>query len=369
MIVLTCKIWHDIGLEFLYRSVIVTNWQSTNLLYQAFEHHAERAKWLFRLKLYVYDKPEDGEFKALANVLAQRCTNLHAFTIVTLPEPLFEDHSNSRAFKAISSLPSLSYVSLQVDETDCTSVKMTDMLASAGKLSQLFIHGASDSIFYPPPMSTTSLQPFIPALNSLDLITPSLRFLDSLSCWSMPGLRRLSIFLPYLKDPYPALKAAIERLLRDSLGVQLEALQVQSFSPTQTDLSTILGYCPNLTSLSAGFAQITPSHASDTTPLRGCHHEKLEYLGFTPPDAAQIVLPFISNQNFPRLTTLRVLSLTFPHWFVQRGPDAPDPKDVNTWSALRERYREVGIRLEDCTGNPVGTGSVGLGTKATMAVR
>lgn len=185
------------------------------------------------------------------------------------------------------------------------------------------------------------------------------------SSWNMPELYSLQVNFP--RDD----EMAIVKRLLVSFGKSLRSLGFVFGTTRSVDMPWILHSCPHLRMLTFDEMAIFPEGANSFG------HERLEHVGIfgydlivfkvdrqpqlryrAPPANSEALrnIQWLSKQNFPSLSTIRVINDKLLERYSDFGGraavlDAQSPGFLD----LERRCVAEGIRFEDCTGNLFGT--------------
>ncbi len=156
-------------------------------------------------------------------------------------------------------------------------------------------------------------------------------------------------------------------------GARLLTLNLRAYYDHSMDVQSFLFLCPNLTALSLDINRHLQEHIVPSP------HENLSRIGFHSRDTLfsfpedETDSPYwmrhrqqgpldinklanLSKVNFPRLSSVRIMSrLALTYYLRRGGMTALDVANSAAWIQLCRRCATEGIRLEDATGSEFGT--------------
>ncbi|KIY48402.1 hypothetical protein FISHEDRAFT_43360 [Fistulina hepatica ATCC 64428] len=392
-IISTCRKWKELGAEFLYRCLFFDDPSKLHLLCTLMDagmgtsttQTQTHCWWTRRIHLTRYYAStargahlRDIE-RALISVL-ERCPNLEIFVVDwpmagsgfggvanalgaylrtvswTLPA-----ESMARAIWALDELPSLLAVSLTFDEGMCSD----------------------DSDGRVPLGAAEGMQLTLPALQQLTLRGHVVQFVEQAYEWALPSLRALTLDLGGRRSDLPDILTFLQQH-----GQHLRFLDVNC-GPA-VDIARVLDVCPRLEQLAFNAdwrvlptEDAPPSGTAGTEPRSALvmyPHEHIRSVGLhgliyafgvghaaayasAEPFRATIVqrsndlnVAALNKLNFPRLERVRSLSRPLlldlnREGGPSQGPDGGYARWERWWSA----FTNMGVRLEDCTGQVLGT--------------
>ncbi|KAJ3477547.1 hypothetical protein NLI96_g10385 [Meripilus lineatus] len=208
-------------------------------------------------------------------------------------------------------------------------------------------------------------------IEHLSLRGYSADFIDQAIAWEFPKLHTLAFDFITYRDDFPDLMEFLENVGKRLIELDLNCI------PTQ-DVAAILELCPLLTTFAFNpdwrlpiepgnqFSILVNAPHENITTI-GCHQllhafgvgYAAAYSGYDPL-ATQYIrcsndLNFaaMTKANFPNLERIRVLSRSLLRDL--EAANGPDLVCFERWERWSSRCADEGVRLEDCTGEELGT--------------
>jgi hypothetical protein len=225
----------------------------------------------------------------------------------------------------------------------------------------------------------------LPFLEQLEVTGPCTAFVDEVTGWTLPRLRSLTLDTESEGDNLPDL---LEFLTNHGTG--LEYLDVNGFSEVPQPIPDILNLCPMLSTLVFNpdwklFPATTQQHEYAVAVLARTPHNAITHIGLHDLTTALAVLEdpateaedpernlgrtihrqalrfrndavfrALTKKNFPSLKVVRAVSR--PLLAALERWDGPEEREgVKRWQRWWDDCTKAGIRLEDCTGDFLGT--------------
>ncbi|PCH33809.1 hypothetical protein WOLCODRAFT_94220 [Wolfiporia cocos MD-104 SS10] len=366
----TCRAWRTLGAEFLFRFLYFNDPSYLQQFGPILNNNPNYGRWVKRIHITRYYAGLGATMyemqKSLGSII-RHCPNLEIFVVSW---PL--SHSFSAVAYALRHRSkTLHTLSLNVPTASLgKAIVMLQTLPSLKSLHLEFEGSCPEDIELG---ASSDLEIALNDLQQLSLRGPCGDFVEQAIGWKMPSLQSLSLdFLSYRND----LPDIVDFLAHH--GAHLTFLDINCIP--DLDVPTILDLCPLLTTFAfnldwriesahtdiwgAGTLVHRP-HANITTI--GCH-QLLHAFGVG--DAAKYAAadPFtthvvrrrndanfaaITRAAFPRLARVRVLNRTLLR-DLERA-DGPARDCYERWERWWDQCAAQGVRLEDCTGAPLGT--------------
>ncbi|EIN09311.1 hypothetical protein PUNSTDRAFT_113711 [Punctularia strigosozonata HHB-11173 SS5] len=356
-IVGTCKLWRNIGAEYLFRSLFFQDPKRLELLRSTLEKESMLGRWTKKLHLNFLSAPlastkvED----AIVSVIKQ-CKNLEIAMLNRSLAPVFP--------RIADALCSYNRKSLRVVHWEVPGEALPKVIATLSGLP--YLTSAHIDIARPTSEvhlgSTANLALRLRHLRHLSLSGFLEDFVEQAIGWTLPALTSLALDFGLERSDLPNV---LELLKQHGLG--LTSLDVTSIVPL--NVPAALALCPSLTQLA-----FNPNWALDgsggalghaSVERVGLHQLLSAFgvglaLGPEDPVSAQVVrrandanFAMLTKDAFPRLRAVRALSRTLLRELNRA--DGPAEECYPRWEAWWRQCDRQGIRLEDCTGAELGT--------------
>ncbi|KDQ60432.1 hypothetical protein JAAARDRAFT_606455 [Jaapia argillacea MUCL 33604] len=368
-IVSTCKRWRQIGSEYLFKYVFLENGSRLRQLCALMDQESTVGKFTKRFHLVRYH-PERVSIQNMENAVVsiiRHCPNLEVFAITW---PI--DVSFGPIADALCTFCSHSIRSVQWTIPFEALPRLIWALESLPNLSSLYIQFGQPVSEVVHLGAAANITLSLPNLSQLSLANFFEDFLDQATGWDLPVLRNLSLDFGNSRENLPDVMDFLSEH-----GSQLTYLDL-NFIPV-LDVPTILELCPALKTFSFNPDWRLPiaQTALPTNPFVrrphlnithiGCH--KLLYAfgvgfastyGSVDPLRTHIIrrtndmnFAALNKTNFPSLKYIRVLSRGLLS-DLERA-NGPDQRCTERWERWWKQCAVQGIRLEDCTGDLLGT--------------
>lgn len=367
-IMLTCKAWSRVGVEFMYRSFLLCDPHRLRKLCEILDGNSKIGRWTRSICIYKDTRRGTGDitFSNMGDSLVsivRHCSHLRVF-IIDPPignrvfPPLADSlrtycpllmsvqwqppyDSQGKVMPALRTLRSL--VSLEI----VLLCPLPDR-ESDGTLTGL--RGSDDISF--------------PHLRELSLRGSIQDFLEQLPSWHLPSLSHLTLDFGLSRFDFPDIVEVL-----GTHGHQLKCLDVNSVPPL--DVPHMLSTCPNLDTFCFnldwqldGFLNEVPHQHIRNIGLHGLKHAfGVGYAGVVAgvnPFDAVILRRRNDNNfaalvkvNFPLLAVVRVLDPMLLRALNKEDGPAPGVC-YDRWERWWEQCARQRVRLEDCTGNDLG---------------
>jgi hypothetical protein len=361
-IVLVCKLWHQLGTELLFESVLLEKPDHLGSIFWIVQNRPELALWTRRITVHPFIPPQEavssGVSEALQVVL-HYCSQVES---IHLSFWFSNEHTLSFASRLPSSLRRLVWT-----VQSSTASLIANLLSSLKALEVLDISSIKD------PESEQSAVHISVTPASEDILMPELRslslrgqqtdFLAVVAIWRMPKLHSLSF---HFHSEATSNKLGLEIL--NVCAPQLRILELNTVMPW--NIVAILDRCPSLERLA--FNPDWPLKKLVNQP-----HPKIRSIGLhelwyaaeigqgalyskmQPIRAAAIRtsnnhnIQNITRMSFPKLERVRLLNSGLIQE-ISRG-DGPSERTLSLWHGWMHHAETEGYRFEDCTGNVLGT--------------
>ncbi|KAH8118392.1 hypothetical protein DFH11DRAFT_1839035 [Phellopilus nigrolimitatus] len=364
----TCKLFAQIGAEYMYRSILVSDPKRLRKLCSVFDGNTKLGWWTRAIYIYSDDRLGVRDLSVLdmddcVVSLVRHCPNLQVF----IADPQIGSGSFSAIADALRTYCSTSLRSIQWKIAFASQTKVVPAILSMRNLVAFQI-----DLNYPAAESTGTLPGIrqimdvsFPCLKQLSLRGAIQDFVEQISMWTMPELSSLKLDFKACLHDFPDV---IEVLAIH--GPQLEVLDINSI-PT-LDVPSILSICPNLTTFCFSLDWQLEGNLIQNA------HKKLRNIGLYglrhafgvgyARETAQ-VNPFETvimrrrndinfasfvKSNFPSLCLIRVLEPGLLNDLNKNNGPA-EGICYDRWERWWEQCASQRIRLEDCTGNLLGT--------------
>ncbi|EIW64417.1 uncharacterized protein TRAVEDRAFT_25592 [Trametes versicolor FP-101664 SS1] len=367
----TCRTWRRLGYEFFYRFLFFSNPRNIQRVCAHMDRDKNLGWWTRRLHVTRYFAGGGTTMETTQNSLVsiiRHCPNLQTF-IVNWPL----SNTLQAIGDAICTFCPRTLRVLHINIPTTSLAKLIHMLQCLPKLATAHIEFDGT----PPEQinlgAAADLALTLPALQHLSLRGPFQDFLEEAIGWEIPLLQTLCLDFVNHRDDFPDL---LEFLRMH--GAQLTFLDL-NIIPT-LDVPTILDLCPMLITFTfnpdwripaweqnsfVGPSAVRRPHANITTI--GLHHLLYAFgVGYAAtydkvdPFATQMIrrrndvnFAALNRRNFPRLERVRVLNTTLLSDL--EANNGPSQHCYERWERWSRQCQKEGIRLEDCTGEPLGT--------------
>ncbi|KAI0361235.1 hypothetical protein OH77DRAFT_408663 [Trametes cingulata] len=367
----TCRTWRRLGYEFFYRFLFFSNPRNIQRVCALMDRDKDLGWWTKRLHVTRYFAGGGATMETTQNSLVsiiRHCPNLEIFVVNW---PL--SNTLQAIGDALCTFCSRSLRVLHINIPTSSLAKFIFMLQCLPEL--VTAHIEFDGT--PPEQihlgAAGDLAITLPSLRHLSLRGPFQDFLEEAIGWSMPSLRSLGLDFVNHRDDFPDLM----EFLRVH-GAELTFLDL-NIIPT-LDVPAILDLCPLLTTFTFNPDWRIPGwehhpflessivrrpHANITTI--GLHHLLYAFgVGYAAtydrvdPFATQMIrrrndvnFAALNKRNFPRLERIRILNTTLLSDL--EANNGPSQQCYERWERWWRQCRKEGVRLEDCTGETLGT--------------
>ncbi|KAG6811182.1 hypothetical protein H0H92_008622 [Tricholoma furcatifolium] len=393
-IISTCKSWHKIATELLFRCLFFNEPKNLLSLCEILDSVSSAATtissslgwWTKRIHVCRYTRSTTmaGLDKAL-NSIIQRCPNLEIFIVDV---PMGETFGPVADTLATYTLKSLRTVHWNVScELLPKVIWALDSLPSIIVAQIDFDSKSHEDLENVPLGSASDLQISLPHLQQLSLRGLFSQFLEEATGWTFPSLQCLSLDSINHRTDIPDVSAFLA-----AHGSELTFLDLNCI-PT-LDVPEILDLCPKLLSFSfnADWRLQPPDEAMPADGSLTVHmatNEAMSTLVYTPHPNIEVIgihglmyafgvgyaaqyaaedplrahvigrsndlnIAALNKTNFPRLHTVRALSRAM----LSDLNDADGPSEeggMERYDKWWDMLTAQGIRLEDCTGALLGT--------------
>ncbi|OBZ79934.1 hypothetical protein A0H81_00911 [Grifola frondosa] len=366
----TCRTWSRLGIEFLYRCLFFSDPSRILRLKPIMDHNlGRRAKRLHIMRYYSGGVSNlDSLQNALVSII-RHCPKLEIFIVnwsIADTVPVVID--------ALCTYCSRSLRTIHLRVPTDSLAKIIMMLEAMPKLTAAHIEfeGPLPESFHLGVASHLSLT--LTTLQQLSLRGTFQEFAEQAMEWNMPALRSLSLDFVNHRDNFPDIIEFLERH-----GSQLTFLDINCIP--SLEVATILDLCPLLTTFAFNpdwhiwGSELLGIHESSKLVNRphenittiGCHQLLYAFgVGYakiyetTDPLVTQSVrfrndrnFAALNKTNFPRLECIRLLNRGLLRDL--EAANGPSQGCFRRWERWWNQCCNEGIRLEDCTGNFLGT--------------
>lgn len=366
---LTCKVWAQIGAEFMYRSILIGDAKRLRTLCKTLDTHSQLGRWtkavyiprslvyfggdafplntedclvsLIRhfpnLHIFSAESHLDASFPVIADCLQTFCRGLQSLHWQIPYE------AQPKIVLALQGLQHLVSLHIILSKPAVEDADQERTLHGTGSLFELSF----------------------PCLKELALSGSIQDFAEQFTTWDMPKLTSLALDFGTELCDFPDVT---ELLIAH--GPQLKMLDIQSLP--DMDVPGLLAICRDLTTLcfsldwrlEGGLVQ-APHENIERIGLHGVRHAfGVGYAGAIAQSnpAQSMIMRRRNDMNFAALTTV-----AFPKLRIVRVLDPGLLRDLNRengpargpcfdrWNKWWEHCTAQWIRLEDCTGNLLGT--------------
>ncbi|TBU34562.1 hypothetical protein BD311DRAFT_746380 [Dichomitus squalens] len=367
----TCRNWRRLGYEFYYRFLFFSNPRNIQRLCALMDTTKDLGKWTRRLHVTRYFATGGASSETIQNSLVaviRHCPKLEIF-ITNWPLSIsFSAIANALCTYSVETLRVL-----QINIPTLSLPKLIYMLQCLPKLEVLHVEFEGAPPEYLPLGAAGDLELNLPCLQHLAIRGPFQDFVEQAIAWRLPSLRLLSLdFINYRED-FPDI---IEFLTEH--GQELTFLDLNCIPPLE--VSSILDLCPMLETFTfnpdwrlGGWEHhpfleshlVNQPHANIKTI--GLHHLMYAFgVGYAAtynkvdPFVTQSIrrqndvnFAALNKRNFPRLERIRVLNPTLLTDLEKNN--GPSQACFERWERWSRQCQKNNVRLEDCTGAPLGT--------------
>ena len=362
-----CRAWANIGVEFLFRSVLVGDINQLRKLCSIFDSNAKLGRFVRGIYVYSDGRVRVRDLSVLSMddcviSLVRHCPNLQVFMADPTIGPSFATVADALRTYCRPSLKLLQWkIPYEMQS------KVTPAITCFSKLEALQIHltpalpDQNKTVAGIRALRGVSF----PCLKQLTLRGAVQDITEQIDSWDLPSLTNLTIDFGGNRHDFPDIPE-----LLSSLGPQLELLDLNSIPPL--DVPVILSICPNLRTFCFNLdwqlegVLVERAHPKiENIGLYGLRHAfGVGYAG-----EVALINPFqaiilrrmndynfaaMSKTNFPKLKLVRVLESTVLNDLNKNNGPA-EGVCYERWERWWEQCAGQGIRLEDCTGSLLGT--------------
>lgn len=352
----------------MYRSILIGDPKRLHILAETFDKNTKLGWWAKAIYVYIDERLGIRDLNVVGMddcvvSLIRHCPNLQVFIV----DPQIESGSFLPIADALRTYCSSSLRSVQWKLAYHAQSKLIPALLGLRNLVSLQI-----DLSYPleemsstlPGMRKISGVSF-PHLKELSLQGAIQDFAEQVALWEMPELTSLFLDFKACRHDFPDLIEVLEEH-----AAQLETLSINAV-PT-LDVKSILKICPNLTTFCfnldwqlEGMLVDSPHKKIQVIGLYGLRHA----FGVGFPGQVALVNPFeavimrrrndinfasINKLNFPSLTLVRVLETGLLS-DLNRNNGPMEGACYDRWERWFDACANQRIRLEDCTGDLLGT--------------
>ncbi|KAI0673487.1 hypothetical protein C8Q78DRAFT_628276 [Trametes maxima] len=367
----TCRTWRRLGYEFFYRFLFFSNPRNLQRACALMDRDKDLGWWTKRIHITRYFAGGGTTMETTQNSLVsviRHCPNLQIF-IVNWPL----SNTLQAIGDALCTFCSRTLRVLHINVPTTALPKLIFMLEYLPKLVTAHVEFDGTPPEHINLGAAADLALTLPSLQHLSLRGPFQDFLEEAIGWDMPSLRALCLDFVNHRDDFPDL---IEFLKMH--GAELTHLDL-NIIPT-LDVPTILDLCPLLVTFTFNPDWRIPGwehrpfppnsvvrrpHANITTI--GLHHLLYAFgVGYAAtydkvdPFATQMIrrrndvnFAALNRHNFPRLERIRVLNTTLLSDL--EANNGPSQQCYERWERWWRQCQKEGVRLEDCTGETLGT--------------
>jgi len=368
-LMLVCKRWSRVGIDFMYRAVQVSDLAHLRILCAVLDTNSRLGWWTKSIYLYKdarlgaagFAKEEMGD---CISSLIRHCPH----TVTFMVDPMVGALVFPVVADAIRTHCSESLTCARWHLSNQSQGLLIPALHSLRNITMLHLqisHAPSQETMKTSSAIRPRLGVSFPLLEDFSLRGEILDILEEIPSWELPKLTRFTLDFANNVHDFPDVVEIIT-----AIGMQLEVLNINSI-PT-LNVPHILSACPNLTTFCFNL----------DWQLEGClanlPHKNIEHIGlhglkhaFGVGYAASVaaVNPFeaiimrrrndnnfaaLTKSNFPKLSAVRMLSPTILRDLNKE--DGPS-KGVcyERWERWWEQCAAQRVRLEDCAANLLGT--------------
>ena len=364
----TCKVWAQIGTEFMYRTILVCGPKALLEVCALFDRKSYLGIWTKAIYVKAL-KSEDnvvtlGMEDPLSSLIRQ-CPNLRYFNVACPLSSAFRSIIGTLRFYCARSLTSVEW------NVPCDSqARIIAAVASMRSLVSLNIDLSGPQYDSGRTMSGYGclVNVALPDLKELVLRGSIQDFSEEIPSWDLPSLRTLVLDFGSVDCDIPDILDIL-----GEHGAQLTTLDVNCRIPF--DVSSILELCSNLRTFCFnldwrldGALTKTPHAHLERIGMHGLQYafgvgiaSKLASLRFIEATVLRnrndINFASLNQHNFPSLRLIRVLDPEILRGLnANNGPAKGGPGHCyERWERWWEMCARMRVRLEDCTGALLGT--------------
>ncbi|EJD01390.1 uncharacterized protein FOMMEDRAFT_111168 [Fomitiporia mediterranea MF3/22] len=364
----TCVSFAQIGAEFMYRSILVGDPKRLRSLVEIFDRNTKLGWWVKAIYVYaderlgIHDLNVVGMDDCVIS-LVRHCPKLEVFIV----DPQVAATPFLAIADALRTYCSSSLKLVQWKLAFNAQSKLVPAVIGMRHLVALQI-----DLSYPLEETSTTLPGVrqtlgvtFPHLRQLSLQGAIQDFVEQIALWEMPELTSLTLDFKLSRHDFPDIQEVLE-----PHASQLEMLNINAI-PT-LDVKSILGMCPNLTTFCfsldwqlEGNLVVMPHKKIKTIGLYGLRHAfGVGFAGETArinPFEAVIIrrrndmnFAAINKVNFPSLSIVKILEPGLLN-DLNRNNGPAEGLCFERWERWWDQCANQRVRLEDCTGNPLGT--------------
>ncbi|CCL98970.1 uncharacterized protein FIBRA_00978 [Fibroporia radiculosa] len=366
----TCSTWRILGTEFLYRCLFFNDPTCIMQISRILRRDNSLGRWAKRLHITRFYASGGADVVQMQDALThviRCCPNLEIFIVNWPIKPVLTTIIN-----ALCTFCHKSLRTLHLNIPPVALPKVILMLESLPRLSSIHLEFDGPCPENIPLGATSDLTLNLTALEQLSLRGLFQLFVEQATGWNIPALRSLSLdFLSY-RDDLPDIVGFLTHH-----GAGLTYLDLNCIPAL--DVPTILDLCPALTTFAFnpdwrlqnadglhGTAILVHRPHQNILTI-GCHQllyafgvgEAAKFASIDPVASLFIQrqndmnFAALNKRNFPRLQRVRVLNRTLLRDL--EAADGPGEGGLKRWERWWDLCAKQGIRLEDCTGQSLGT--------------
>ena len=361
----TCKRWHHIAGEFLFNRIAVFRPSLMHSLCRVLDDEPHLGTYARNIYLGGPTIPEAESLEILVSII-RHCPNVDTM-IITWPL--------TPAFSAAIADALLSFTSKKI-RTLCWNMSSSAQPKVIWALNALRKSLTSLCLEFEAPVgenqplgSAGNLNLSLPHLQTLSLRGSFQDFLEQFTDWSLPALHHVTLDFALNRNDLPDVDEFCKRHGTNLIFLDLNCLQI-------LDVAAILDLCPNLTTFSfnGDWRLPTTDERPTESKLTNSPHPNITTIGIH-----QLLYAFgvgyaakldrfkieymqrsndmnfaaLTRHNFPGLQCVRVLSRALLRDLESN--DGPSQTGRSRWAGWWDQCAQQGVRLEDCTGEPLGT--------------
>lgn len=364
----TCTMFAEIGVELMYSSILISDPVRLQKLINVLNGNPNLGWWTRAIYVYIDDRQGSHELNTFISngglvSLIERCPNLQ----ILMVDPQINPASFLSVADALRTNCAQSLKMIQWKVAYSSQAKIMPATIGLRNLEalQIEINYPSEELSSTLPGIRKMMGISFPYLRQLQLRGAIQDFVDQVTTWELPELKELTLDFKACRHDFPDVIEVIE-----PHGIQLEVLDLNAI-PT-LDVPTILNMCPNLVTFCFNLDWQLEGNLTQR------QHQKIRNIGlyglrhaFGVGFAGEVaqVNPFeaiimrrrndvnfvsMKRNNFPNLGLIRVLeSGLLNDLNKSNGPAAG--VCYERWERWWEQCVSQRVRLEDCTGNLLGT--------------
>lgn len=359
---LVCKQWSLITTEFMYRTITLREPHCLQLLKRAVAGNSDVARWIKHLYVYEEDRLNrtaiscENVDKLLIPVIAA-CNRLKTLSI----EQYVFKATSLRLIDAVerSCKRTLTSLNLRVAHMTECSFNINEDMNGAPSSESCSQSSVGSAVATPPTL-------VFPSLTSLSMRGSCVDLVGHMMAWTMPILTTLTIDFEICRINNDR---GISTIL-GNVGSQLTVLDIQA-ADINFDFHEILILCPNLETVSFDLAHWKTSSLSSSPKLTrhsslktiGLHGLK-KFFGLESWSYGDTLVPDVHTTNFdlllnrdhlPNLQTIKVLDSRVVMAIAKKLITETLRLASEKWKRWEKECEMHSIRLEDCTGRPLGS--------------